>query len=245
MPGIYDMMLSGVDWQAFSHEPNGRTKMGDESMFPEEIKQEEEPSANRYTGELFAGKSFGVRAVAYIIDTIFMMAINYGMSIMFGIVVGIVGVASGREVVFDTESSSAACLSLFLSVLLVLTYFALFEGLYGASLGKLILSMRVVKEDGSPCNMGAALTRGLWRFIDAFIFGLVAYVTMDKPLQQRLGDKRAHTVVISKNDMLPGSKRDWPMFLIALAFFIAAELVVISINLFNQITFVSVNGITT
>jgi hypothetical protein len=68
---------------------------------------------------------------------------------------------------------------------------------------------------------------------------------MSKPLQQRLGDKRAHAIDISKNDMLPGSNRDWPMFLIALAFFIAAELVVISIILFNQITFVLVNGIST
>jgi len=219
--------------------------MNDESMFPEEIKHEEEPPANRYSGGQFAGKRFGIRAIAYIIDTIFMMVINYGMSITFGIVIGIAAVAAGREPVFDPDSSSAACLNLILYVLLVLSYFALFEGLYGASPGKLILSMRVVKDDGSPCNMGAALTRGLWRFIDSFIFGLVAYVTMAKPLQQRLGDKRAHTVVISKNDMLPGSNRDWPMFLIALAFFIAAESVVISIILFNQITFVSVNGITT
>ena len=219
--------------------------MPDESMFPEKVKPEEEPTENRYSGGLFAGKGFGVRAAAYIIDIVFMMAINYGMSITFGIVIGIAVVAGGREPVFDTDSSSAVCLNLFLTVLLVLSYFSLFEGLYGTSLGKLILSMRVVKEDGSPCNMGAALTRGLWRFIDAFVFGLIAYVTMSKPLQQRLGDKRAHTIVISKNDMLPGSNRDWPMFLIALAFFIAAELVVISIILFNQITFVPVNGIST
>jgi uncharacterized RDD family membrane protein YckC len=219
--------------------------MPDESMFPEEIKHEEEPPENRYSGGLFAGNSFGIRDAAYIIDIVFMMAINHGISITFGIIIGIAAVAGGREPVFDTDSSSAVCLNLFLSILLVLSYFSLFEGLYGASLGKLILSMRVVKEDGSPCNMGAALTRGLWRFIDSFIFGLVAYVTMSKPLQQRLGDKRAHTVVISKNDMLPGSNRDWPMFLIALAFFIAAELVVISIILFNQITFVLVNGIST
>jgi hypothetical protein len=147
--------------------------MSADSMVPEEIKQIVEPLINRYTGELFAGKSCG------------------------------------------------------------------------ASPGKLILSMRVVKEDGLPFNMGAALTRGLWRFIDSIVFGLVAYVTMTKPLQQRLGDKRAHTVVISKNDMLPGSSRDWPMFVIALAFFVAVQLLVILINLLTTITFVSVNGFST
>ena len=32
--------------------------MSADSMFPEEIKQIEEPPVNRYTGELFAGKAF-------------------------------------------------------------------------------------------------------------------------------------------------------------------------------------------
>jgi len=219
--------------------------MSADSMFPEEIKQIEEPPIDRHTGELFAGKGFGIRAVAYIIDTIFMLIVNYGLNFAFGIIIGIVGLVSGREPVFDTDSLSASCLTIIFSILMVLSYFALFEGLYGASLGKLILSMRVVKEDGSPCNMGAALTRGLWRFIDGIIFGLVAYITMAKPLQQRIGDKRAHTVVISKKDILPGSSRDWPMFIIALAFYIALQLLVIFINLLTMITFVSVNGIST
>ncbi len=53
-------------------------------------------------------------------------------------------------------------------------YFMIFEWLYGASPAKIILHMRVVKENGDPCNFVSALIRGVLRLVDGLFFGMVA-----------------------------------------------------------------------
>ena len=67
----------------------------------------------------------------------------------------------------------------------------------GASLGKMMLGMRIVRVDGARAGFGAGLVRELAYFIDALFFGLVAKGVMDgSPLKQRLGDQWANTVVV-------------------------------------------------
>jgi hypothetical protein len=112
-----------------------------------------------------------------------------------------------------------------------------FEGLFGATAGKLILGMRVIQDDGSPCNFGSAFYRGLWRYIDALFFGLVAYTTMNAPQQKRLGDKRAHTMVVSRNEVGLINPHHWSRFLIALAVYLSVLAVWQLINLLRIVTF--------
>jgi uncharacterized RDD family membrane protein YckC len=103
--------------------------------------------------------------------------------------------------------------------ILTFLYFALFEWLYGATVGKAILRMRVVRPSGEPCGLASALVRGLWRYIDGLFFGLVAYASMKPFLYQRLGDKAANTVVAHASDPYIQHRRPvWGFFAAAILY---------------------------
>ena len=77
-------------------------------------------------------------------------------------------------------------------------YFVVLEGLIGATLGKLVMGLRVVDVDGSDCSWPAALIRNVLRFIDGlpifYLVGLIAVAVNEK--KQRLGDLAAQTLVV-------------------------------------------------
>jgi len=87
-------------------------------------------------------------------------------------------------------------------------YFAILEGYTGTTIGKRALKMKVAKEDGSACGMGASLIRNILRFVDAIPYPLYfagAYWVDKSPKKQRLGDRVAHTVVIGASESVPSS----------------------------------------
>ncbi len=87
----------------------------------------------------------------------------------------------------------------FLAFFLILVYFVVAQGKSGTTLGKKLLGMKVVKEDGSPISYQDALIRTILNIVDGFAFGLVGiYFIAKSPIKQRIGDKVAHTVVIGK-----------------------------------------------
>jgi len=73
----------------------------------------------------------------------------------------------------------------------------------------------VIQENGAPCTLGAALIRGLLRFIDGLFFGVIAYTAMKAPRYQRVGDKSAKTIVVSAKQAMIQRPREWWWFLIA------------------------------
>ena len=78
-------------------------------------------------------------------------------------------------------------------------YFVVLEGTIGASVGKLAVGTRVVREDLSKVGFGPALIRNLLRFVDyffCFLVGLIMIAASDK--RQRLGDLAANTLVVRK-----------------------------------------------
>lgn len=82
-------------------------------------------------------------------------------------------------------------------------YFTIMEGTIGATLGKLALGLRVVKVDGSPMNVKAALIRTLLHIVDAFPYFLpflvgAIFIWRDAS-KQRLGDIVAGTTVVQRN----------------------------------------------
>jgi uncharacterized RDD family membrane protein YckC len=79
----------------------------------------------------------------------------------------------------------------------VVLYFGVVAGLTGATLGKALVGIRVVKEDGSIAGIPRSLLRGLLWFIDIFVVGLVLMLTQRG--HRRLGDMAAGTYVVSKN----------------------------------------------
>jgi uncharacterized RDD family membrane protein YckC len=79
-------------------------------------------------------------------------------------------------------------------------YFTILEGTIGATVGKLLMGLRVRGEDGTDAGFGAAFVRNLLRVIDAVPYALPyllgAIFVWTSPTRQRLGDRIAKTVVI-------------------------------------------------
>ena len=82
----------------------------------------------------------------------------------------------------------------------VWAYWVLTEWLFGATVGKLICDLRVVSLSGSKCSLGQSVKRNLLRAVDFFPFYLTGFVAAKlSPLNQRLGDQWAKTIVIRKD----------------------------------------------
>jgi uncharacterized RDD family membrane protein YckC len=88
-------------------------------------------------------------------------------------------------------------------IVFTLLYFALMEGLAGATLGKLMTGLRVVTPEGAKCGLGRALVRWLVFAVDGpltlFICGIVT--SSVSAGHRRLGDMAAGTYVIGKADV--------------------------------------------
>jgi uncharacterized RDD family membrane protein YckC len=78
-------------------------------------------------------------------------------------------------------------------------YFILTEAATGATLGKRMVGIRVVGEDGDHITFGAAVVRNLLRVVDQLFFYFVGFVSAILSKHgQRLGDRAAHTVVVRR-----------------------------------------------
>jgi len=76
-------------------------------------------------------------------------------------------------------------------------YFPLVESFTGQTLGKLLIGLRVVTENGNPISFWQSIKRRLLDMVDFTFFGIVALVTVSNtPRHQRVGDLWAKTLVI-------------------------------------------------
>ncbi|KUK31951.1 MAG: RDD domain containing protein [Thermoanaerobacterales bacterium 50_218] len=134
------------------------------------------------------------RFVALFIDGIILYIANYFIAKPFGSAT--TSFSGGVETGFSLVGGAALAV-----ILLDFAYFVLLEGTVGATLGKLILGMRVVMKDGSKCRIGAALIRNIMRAIDGipyFIpYLLGAILIWKSPTKQRLGERVANTLVVN------------------------------------------------
>jgi len=88
-----------------------------------------------------------------------------------------------------------------LSVYLILfAYFFVCEGVWGRTVGKRALGLRVVRlVDGKPCGWSRSLVRNLIRPFDLLFIGLPgAIVVVMTPARQRLGDLLGGTLVVRR-----------------------------------------------
>lgn len=181
------------------------------------------PNAPPFTGEgegdvPVEGCGFAARATAFFIDLIWIVVLSMLIGGAAGIVVGIAGVILNRP--FRLVQSEAPLLYLVEGTAVFGLYFVLLEWLYGATPGKRQLKLCVVRVDGEPCGLGAALIRALLRIVDAQLFGLVAYWAMRPPLYQRVGDWAAHTVVVRVQSPLVRRPRSTGWYFAGLGLFL-------------------------
>jgi uncharacterized RDD family membrane protein YckC len=135
-----------------------------------------------------------LRFVAVLLDSIIVFL---PLAIVVGLLYG--GGYSERE---NGEASAGVIVfgKADLAVLaLCLGYYILCEAITGMTLGKRMVGIRVVADDGHHVGLNAAVVRNLLRLIDGFCFYLVgAIFVLASRRGQRLGDHIAATLVVRR-----------------------------------------------
>ena len=132
----------------------------------------------------------GRRVLAIIVD-------GFLLAIPFWVLATLFGTSSveGGQV-----SASLNGLEFLVYIGLVFAYFFLMEGYLGQTVGKMLLGIKVVREDnGEVPGLGTAAIRTVLRLIDGLFFYLVGFIAiLVSGKNQRLGDMVAHTLVVRK-----------------------------------------------
>ncbi len=132
----------------------------------------------------------GRRVLATLVDGIVLGFVFALMSMLFGS-----SSAQGGQV-----NASLSGLPFLIYLVLVFAYYDLMEGYLGQTVGKMLLGIKVVREDnGEAPGLGGAAIRTALRIIDGLFFYLVAFIAvLASGKNQRLGDMVAHTLVVRK-----------------------------------------------
>ncbi len=139
--------------------------------------------------------SVGSRGLAHLLD---MLVAALGALILLGTVALIFGSAP------DSETWLLVTILVIGFFLLQWTIFAVFEiAMDGQSLGKRLMRLRVVADDGSRASLGALLLRNLARPVDMFpgTYGIGVPIMALHPRSKRLGDLIAGTVVVREGGL--------------------------------------------
>lgn len=177
------------------------------------------------------GVTFWPRVAARVIDTVVHYFTGYGTGWMFGKMMVIA--ANGhvpRAVILKLRHPGLSLF--FFAILGFVLYQVICTSVCGSTIGKKILSMVVVQEDGSPCRFKSAVVRELGYFVDSLFFGLIGYTAMQNTeQQQRHGDEWAHTIVCW-HSLIPAEKlRGTDRFVLAVLFGLMANVAVRLIGL--------------
>lgn len=121
-----------------------------------------------------------------------------------GILVGVISWVLAMLLGGTTDESgqfNVSGLPALIVFVLPVLYWAAMEATSGATVGKMVLGLRVVNENGTaPIGWGPAIIRNLIRFTPIYwlacIVGLIVMLTNSN--KQRLMDKVAHTMVVKK-----------------------------------------------
>jgi uncharacterized RDD family membrane protein YckC len=169
------------------------------------------------THGIAAGAGFWIRAGARLIDAVYGIVLGLFAGVLGGIILVLLARAGLIEPGWEGRVQGLNIAGWALSLLGGFLYQSMTEGMYGASLGKLICQLRVVTEEGQSITMRRALLRSLAYYVDALFFGLVGYSAMqESSLNQRYGDRWAHTIVVRSKDLPSGSAKGAELFVLGL-----------------------------
>ena len=148
---------------------------------------------------LTTGRALPRRVLALIADILVISLLDAILNGTFGVTRVTSGVAnivgSGGVTSFTTQTT----VDWPWLALLWVTYYAVLEGLFGATLGKRFAGLRVTDLEGRRIGWQAAIVRNLARLLDVlpftYLFGGILTLTTRR--HQRLGDVLAGTVVVT------------------------------------------------
>ncbi len=140
-------------------------------------------------------KSFATikaRSVAYIFDMLFLVALWISAYVV------LVSIYPSAFKISDPFGSVWFMAFLLLMLASEMVYFTTCETLWGRTLGKRLVKIRVVEVDQTRLGFMGALTRNMIRPLDFLPLGyIIGYVTMSRnPWRQRIGDYLAGTIVM-------------------------------------------------
>jgi uncharacterized RDD family membrane protein YckC len=149
------------------------------------------------TGQLGTEKDVILhRVLAVIIDYIVLGFLSLFLSAT--ILASIVPEWATNPIMAPAAGLIAIIMTLFLVIILWIPYAIILETWRGQTIGKMILGIVVVKENGEPCTFVAALLRNVLRIIDVlpqfYAIGFIAMALTEK--RQRIGDRLANTIVV-------------------------------------------------
>lgn len=163
----------------------------------------------------------GSRFLAVLIDISIQIAIVVAVFAVFAVIVSLVG-APARAIPGKLRALSGSLFEALLilsAFLLFFGYFIAFEFLWrGSTPGKRIVGIRVVRDGGFPLDFVGSLVRNLVRILElALGFYLVSAIsTLLSPLNRRLGDYAAGTIVVrdaryERTARLAGARENDPL----------------------------------
>lgn len=180
------------------------------------------------------GATFWPRAFARVIDFVFHYLVGLIAGFLFIFLLAMA--AGGRPPVWILRRLSQMSFPLLAAGLLgFMAYQVICTRVYGSTLGKLLLSLQVVQDDGSPCRLKSAIIRELGFLVDAMFFGIIGYAAMKAdPRQQRHGDEWAQTIVRKRARVLQ-SGQGAMRFVLALLAGVCADIGLLMVGMMIQI----------
>ena len=154
----------------------------------------------QYQGPNYA--SFGLRFLAYLIDSILMMIIIIPLVLIFGVLMAVVGGEGAFEEGTAGGEAIPAALSLILNLISIIPmwlYSAILESsVWQATIGKKIFGIRVTDLSGNRISFGRATGRFFGKnFISSMICAVGFIMAAFTEKKQGLHDMIASTLVVS------------------------------------------------
>ncbi len=178
----------------------------------------------------FQGVSFAPRLAARVLDVMVHYIAGFVGGTLFALLLALA--SGGRPPAYILQRlSQHGIIATVAAILGWIAYNVICTSISGSTPGKLLLSMQVIQDDGSPCRPASAIRRELAFFADAMVFGLVAYFVMSRdPQQKRLGDGWADTLVCKRADVPAASRRDGTRFALGLLLAMVADIALLMIG---------------
>jgi uncharacterized RDD family membrane protein YckC len=131
---------------------------------------------------------FWIRAVAAIIDSLLVTAVEVALGLVLGLV------TAGLD---STGQNMIAVVIWLFGTVLTVAYYVFFTGYCGQTPGKMALRIKVIRTNGMEMGYGkAALREVLGKFVSGILLGIGYLMVAFDPQKQGLHDKIADTYVI-------------------------------------------------
>lgn len=138
----------------------------------------------------------GIRGVAMAIDTAVWFALFFLATFPVAAITG--DITTTAEGVDASLTGTPALVALALWFALAIGYHTAFEWRFGKTLGKYLVAIRVVNDDGSPVSIRSSLVRNALRLVDwlpgFYVLGMLLIALSGR--NQRLGDRVGDTIVV-------------------------------------------------